>query len=204
MAINGKFFGHSALITGTSDPTGFALAKLLVSEGCQIHMADYNEQALKSCFDIIKKTHNAAIEIHHMDLSEPINISVLALECQDANIVINTMDAPKRGGINQFDHEEWKSIFQLTLFSAISLTGEILDNLYEKESGIIINLGGGADVKNLCTASVNSALQTFSETLDKKTKLDGIRVLYFLPQTDTSPEKNATILNHLILKKLSL
>ena len=206
MANNGKLFGQKALVAGPSNPIGSAIAMLLVAEGCQLQMADYSEQALKNCFDKIKELYNADIKIHQMDLSEPINIAVLALECQDANIVINTLGAPKKGSINQLEHEDWKTSFEHTLFAAINLTGEVLDSLYEQESGIIINVGSvidGVDVENLCTVSVNAALQAFSESLDKKTRSDGIRVLCFRPQANISPEKNAAVLNHLILEKLS-
>ena len=206
MANNGKFQGHKALVAGPSNPTGFAIAKSLVEDNCQLYMADYNEQALKTCSEKIKEIFNTDVEIHHMDLSQPINVAVLALECQDANIVINNLGTPKMGGINQLDQEDWKTSFELSLFAAINLTGEVLDSLYEHKSGIIINVGGmiiGADVENLCTVSMNSALQAFSKTIDKRTKVDGIRVLCFLPQANISPEKNATVLKHLILEGLS-
>lgn len=205
MVTDGKFIGHNALVTGISNPIGFTIAKLLVSEGCLLHIADYDEQVLKNCFDNFKGLYNVDTEIHQMDLSEPINISVLALECQDANIVINTMGTTKKGGINQLDHEDWKNDFELNLLTAINLTGEVLDSVYEQENGIIINVGGtvdGIDVENICTISINAALQAFSETLDKKTKIDGLRILYFLPQANISTEKNADTLNHLISEKL--
>ena len=205
MANDGKFTGHSALIAGASNPIGLAIAKLLAAEDCQLHMADSNNQALDLGIAEISELYEVDVEPHLTDLSEPINIAVLALECQHVNILINTLGAMTKGAINELEHEDWKSSFELTLFAAINLTGEVLESLYEQGSGIIVNGGGvvdGDDDKNLCIVSVNAALQAFSKSLDRKTKREGIRVLTFLPQANISAEENAAALNCMILKKL--
>lgn len=206
MIKDGKLVGQSALITGCSCPVGIAAAKFLVAEGCQLHLADSNEPELSSIVDKIGELYKVEVESHLTDLSEPINIAVLALECQHINILINNMGEPTKGGINKLEHEDWKTSFELTLFAAINLIGEVLESLYEHERSIIINVGGIIDEvndNNLCVVSVNAALQAFSESLDKKTKLDGVRVLSFLPQGNISAEENASLLYRLILEKLS-
>ena len=205
MVNDGKLTGHSALIAGASSPIGLAVAKLLAAEDCQLHMADSNNQALDLGISEIIELYEVDIEAHLTDLSEPINNAVLALECQHVNILINTLGAMTKGAINELEHEDWKSSFELTLFAAINLTGEVLESLYEQGSGIIVNGGGvvdGDDDKNLCIVSVNAALQAFSKSLDRKTKREGIRVLTFLPQANISAEENAAALNCMILKKL--
>jgi short-subunit dehydrogenase len=203
MANYGKLIGQSALIAGLSNPIGFAISKLLAAEGCQLHMADLNEQALDNCINEISELHKVDMEAHLTDLSEPINIAVLALECQDVNIIINNLGSPATGSINQLECEDWKTSFELTLFAAINLTKEVLENLYEQKSGIIINVISvmdGTDDENLCIISVNAALQAFSKSLDKKTKPNGIRVLSFISEENISSESNATAINRLILE----
>ena len=205
MVNSGKLTGHSALIAGASSPMGLATAKLLAAEDCQLHMADSNEQALDLGVAEISALYEVDVEPHLTDLSEPINIAVLALECQHANILINALGSAAKGGINDLEHEDWTTSFELTLFAAINLTREALENLYEQGSGIIINEGGAVDGEadeNLCIVSVNAALQAFSESLDKRTKREGIRVLTFLPQANISAEENASALNSMLLEKL--
>ena len=206
MLNNGKFIGQNALIAGCTNPVGLATAKFLAAEGCQLHMADLNEPELRRSVDEIRKLHKVGVEAHVTDLSEPINIAILALECQHINILINTMGTPIRGGINKLRHEDWKSSFELTLFAAINLTVEVLESIYEYERGIIINVGGIIDEtneKNLCIVSLNAALKAFSKNLDKKTRLDGVRVLSFLPQENINAEENAAALYRLISEKIS-
>jgi len=206
MSNNGKLIGHNALVAGPSNPLGLAISKLLAAEGCQLHLADLNNHVLDRCIAEISKFYKVDVEAHLTDLSEPMNTAVLALECQHINILINTLGVPTRGGINKLEHEDWKTSFELSLFAMINLTKEVLESLYEHKSGIIINGGGvidGDGDENLCVVTVNAALQAFSESLDKKTKLDGIRVLSFLPQENISVEENAASLNCLILEKLS-
>jgi short-subunit dehydrogenase len=205
MVNSGKLTGHSALIAGASSPMGLATAKLLAAEDCQLHMADSNEQALDLGVTEISTLYEVDVEPHLTDLTEPINIAVLALECQHANILINALGATAKGGINDLEHEDWTTGFELTLFAAINLTREVLESLYEQGSGIIINEGGAVDGEadeNLCIVSVNAALQAFSESLDKRTKREGIRVLTFLPQANISAEENASALNRILLEKL--
>ena len=205
MANDGKLAGLSALIAGASSPIGLETARLLAAEDCQLHMADSNGQALDLGIAEISELYEVIVEPHLTDLSEPINIAVLALECQHVNIVINALGPTAKGGINELEHEDWKTGFELTLFAAINLTKEVLDSLYEQGSGIIINVGGvvdGDEDKNLCIVSVNAALQAFSESLDKKTKQDGIRVLTFLPQAKKSAKENSTSLDRMILEQL--
>jgi short-subunit dehydrogenase len=205
MVNSGKLTGHSALIAGASSPMGLATAKLLAAEDCQLHMADSNEQALDLGVAEISALYEVDVEPHLTDLTEPINIAVLALECQHANILINALGSTAKGSINDLEHEDWTTGFELTLFAAINLTREALENLYEQGSGIIINEGGAVDGEadeNLCIVSVNAALQAFSESLDKRTKREGIRVLTFLPQANISAEENASALNRVLLEKL--
>jgi len=205
LAHNGKLIGNNALIAGPSNPVGLATAKLLAAEGCHLHLADSDNHVLETCIAEISELYRIDVEAHLTDLSEPVNAAVLALECQHINILINTLGAPTKGGINKLEHEDWKTSFELTLFAAINLTREILESFYEQGGGIVINAGGVMnedDDENLCIVSVNAALQAFSESLDKKTKLDGIRVLSFLPQANISAEGNAASLNFLILEKL--
>ena len=205
MADDGKLTGSYALIVGASSPIGITTAQLLAAEDCQLHMADTNGKALELCIAEISKLYEVVVEPHVTDLSEPINVAVLALECQHANIVINFLGEITKGSINELEEEDWKTGFELSLFVAINLTREVLESFYEQGSGIIINVGGvvdGDEHKNLCTISVNAAIQAFSESLDKKTKEEGIRVLTFFPQSNSSVETNAGILNRIILEEL--
>jgi short-subunit dehydrogenase len=205
MANDGKLTGHSALIAGASSPIGLATAKLLAAEDCQLHLAGQNDQALDLGIAEIKELYEIDVEVHPTDLSEPVNVAVLALECEHVNILINSLGEPVKGSIDELEHEDWQNGFDLTLFSAINLTREVLESLYELGSGIIVNVGGmvdGDEDENLCIVSANAALQAFSEILDKKTKLEGIRVLTFLPQANISAEENAAVLNRIILGKL--
>jgi len=205
MGNDGKLTGHSALIAGASTPLGLATAKLLAAEDCQLHLADPNDQALDTCISEINKLYDIDVEAHPTDLSEAVNIAVLALECEHVNILINALGSATKGGIDDLEHEDWQNGFELALFAAINLTGEVLESLYEQGSGIIINVGGvvdGEEDENLCIVSANAALQAFSETLDKKTKRVGIRVLTFLPQANINVEENAAALNRMILGKL--
>ena len=204
MVNDGKLVGQNALIAGCSNPIGLAAAKLLATEGCQLHMADLNEPELSHNVEEIRKLYKVGVEGHLTDLSEPINIAVLALECQQINILINTLGTPIKGDIDKLEYEDWKTSFELTLFASINLTSEVIESLSEQEKGIIINVGGVIDEineRNLCTVSVNAALKAFSENLDRKTKLDCVRVLSYLPQGNISPEEHAAALYRLILEK---
>lgn len=201
-----KLTGHCALIAGATGAIGLAVAKLLAAEGCQLHLADLDEDILEEAADEIFELYEIEAEIYPTDLSDPINAAALAMECEDVSILINTFGTVPKGDIYTLESEDWQSGFDFRVFGSINLSREVLEGLDELGSGIIVNVGGkvtGQTEDQLCIQTANAALLAFSEYLDKQTRRKGIRVLTFTPNEDESADESAAALTRLILGKLS-
>ena len=111
-----KLTGNVALVTGASSGFGRAIAIRLAQEGCTLHLADSNETDLEDALEAIESDDETEPETHPTDISDAINAAALALECEEANILINTLPAPPVGGIDDLDHDDWlqaiEEIFQ--------------------------------------------------------------------------------------------
>jgi short-subunit dehydrogenase len=197
---------HSVLIAGAAGGIGLACAKLLAQRGCQLFLADSNEQSLDRLCETITDQYDVEVEALVTDLSEPINAAALALDCEDVDILINAFGAVPGGTIETLEFEDWQAGFALRVFGAINLTREILEGMKMLGTGIIINVGGLTrknDEDQLCAISANAALEAFSENLDNQAKRQGIRVLTYLPDDDLSNEEHASALIQFVFAKLS-
>ena len=81
--MSNNLIGKKILIIGLSNPISITLGDILTKLGCQLHLADTSDKILKESATFIKKQNGITVEIHPTDLSEQINIAVLALECED-------------------------------------------------------------------------------------------------------------------------
>ncbi len=206
MSDEGKLTGHSALIAGASGSIGMAVARILAAEGCQLHLADVNDEPLDQFCDDLAAKYGIEAEIYSTDLSDSINAAALALECEDVNILINSFGAVPDGDIETLDAEDWVAAFELRLFGAINLSREVIEGMNNLGSGIIVNVGSkltDEEEIQLCGKTVNAALQSFSENLDKASKRQGIRVLTYLPQSILSIDEQAGALAQMIFRKMS-
>lgn len=203
-----KLSGNVALVTGTSSSFGLAIAIRLAQEGCALHLADNNETDLDDVLEAIGIDDKNEPEIHPTDISDAINAAALALECEEANILINILSAPPVGGIDDLDHEDWMQAIEETLLSTINITAEIYESLQDMGTGLIFNIGymdqAVKQSDNICQVTINAALKAFSENLDKEAALHGVRVFFILPSALQDPTDLANdIVNQILGQQAS-
>lgn len=192
-----KLAGRSALIAGATGGFGLAAAQLLAAEGCRMHLAAKNGEALERAAADLADRYGVETEALPTDLSDTINAAVLALDCQDVDILINAFGSLPGGDLESLDGEDWKAAFELRFFAAVNLCREVIEGMTELGAGVVINVGGGAQGQP-CAASVNAALKAFSENLDKRTRKGGVRVVAFIPDADAGDEMNAAAILDII------
>lgn len=206
MSEDGKLTGHSALIAGSTEATGFAIAKLLAAEGCDVHLADGDETALMEAYEEIIECYDVEAEEHPTDLSDSINAAALALECEEITILVNTFGSIPDGSLEALESEQWMAGFEMRVFGAINLCREVMEGMIDLGSGVIVNVGVPVVEDNpeqICAVSANAALLAFSNTLDKQSKPQGIRVLSFFPEPGVETDDIAAALSRLIFSKIS-
>ncbi len=56
--------GSTALITGASKGIGAGLAKILVKEGCNLHLAVRDGKSMQTLVDDLKSKFDVAVHVH--------------------------------------------------------------------------------------------------------------------------------------------
>ena len=195
MSDNENLIGKNILIIGLSNPISITLGDFLTKLGCQVHLADMSNRTLKESASIIKKQNGITVKIHPTDLSEKINIAVLALECEDVDIIINTFNSTTVNDLHELEYEQWRDNLGTTLFTAMNIAEEFLENIDEQRNLIIVNVGSKVkknDDESLGAIVMNSALVALSEALNNKAKNRGVRVISFIPDPGVCEIENAT------------
>ena len=72
-----------ALVTGGSKGIGLAVALSLAGEGCHVHLAARNGDALKAAAENIRNNHGVEANIHLSDLSQSNDQTKLASDCRN-------------------------------------------------------------------------------------------------------------------------
>ncbi len=176
-----KLSGRRALITGGSKGIGLAIARLLASEACHLHLVARSGDDLASVADELRQHHGVEVSVHALDLAERGRAAELAAMCPDIDILINNAGATPRGSLLDVDEERWRAAFDLKVFGYINLSRAFYRQMKARQRGVIINIIGNGgerlDAGYIAGATGNAALMAFTRALGGASAEDGIRVV---------------------------
>lgn len=183
--------GKVVIVTGASSGIGAALAQALSRDGARVTLAarrlDRLQEVGTRCFgdrlviqaDLLQKEDRQAIVRKTLDRWGQIDI------------LINNAGTGMYGHFQDSTEADWRTLFEINLFSAVFLTQDVLPHMQARQEGLIVNIasiGGLIAHSNKVTPYVASkhALIGFSRGLAKDLVGTGIRVLAICPHlTDT-------------------
>jgi NAD(P)-dependent dehydrogenase (short-subunit alcohol dehydrogenase family) len=176
--------GRRALVTGGSRGIGYGVARLLAAEGCDLHLASRNAEALDLARKELQEAFPVSVTIHACDLSKTDNTVQLARSCGDIDILINNAGAIPQGTI-ELDDKAWREAWDLKVFGFIALTREIYREMCAAKRGVICNVLGNAGERptpNYVAGSMaNAALMTMTRVLGAESIRHGVRVVAVSP-----------------------
>jgi short-subunit dehydrogenase len=170
-----------ALIAGACEETGRQAAHALARHGVNLHLVDINGSELNALNDEIERSFDVESECHVMNLCENLNAEVLALECDDADILIVCPAPAPMGGLMELENDDWRKGFESRVTATISLVREFYETLLERGAGIIIiDLSlpeTDLESDNILHSATGGALSALVHVLEKQSAETGIRVL---------------------------
>jgi NAD(P)-dependent dehydrogenase (short-subunit alcohol dehydrogenase family) len=179
--MNLELRGKTALVTGGSRGIGYAIALVLASEGCDLHLAARGWDDLEGVGRAIEQEHGVVVTTHSADLSDSATVSELAQAVGVVDILVNNAGAIPGGRIDQIDDASWKRAWDLKVFGTIGLCREMLVGMQERRSGVIVNVIGLAgerpDANYLAGSGANAALMAMTRALGAASVEYGVRVV---------------------------
>ncbi|TAK82068.1 MAG: SDR family oxidoreductase [Betaproteobacteria bacterium] len=176
-----KLKGRSTLITGGSKGIGFAIARFLAAEGCNLRLVARSEADLASARERLKKEYGVQVDTYAMDLAQRGRAQVLASKCPDVDILVNNAGSTPRGTLLEIDEDRFRAAFDLKVFGYINLCREFYRQMKARRKGVIVNiLGNGGEAPDagyIAGAACNASLMAFTRALGGQSDKDGVRVV---------------------------
>lgn len=177
--------GKSALITGASKGIGFAIARSLAGEGCNVHLVARDKGELEAAQAALKAQYPVSVDIHVLDISHPDTIPTLIERCSGVDILFNNAGGIPNGALNEIDEATWRRTWETKVFGYVNMTRAFLAVMRARGSGVIINIVGTAAEKvkegYVAGSTGNAALMAFSRAVGSVSLDYGVRVLAINP-----------------------
>jgi hypothetical protein len=175
-----KLKGRSVLVTGASRGIGWAIAKAMAAEGCELHIAARDEALLREHAEELMRDYKVKVTVHVHDLSLDKEVVALGNSCRDVDILINNAGDIPTGTLLTLDSETWRKAWDLKVFGYVGLTRIIYAAMCKRRSGVVVNVVGAAGKRPnpnyIAGCMANIALNMFTQCLGGESMAHGVRV----------------------------
>ena len=162
--------GRTAVITGAANGIGRAIAISLARRGCNLALADIDEQELAVTADM---TRGVRISRHRLDVADRVAMAafpdVVATEHGGVDVLVNNAGVAVGGTFEQVSEEDFEWLFEINFWGVVRMTRAFLPLLRASEDARIVNLssvyGIVAPPEQVAYAASKFAVRGFSEAL---------------------------------------
>jgi 3-oxoacyl-[acyl-carrier protein] reductase len=177
--------GRRALVTGASKGIGRAIALSLATEGCHLDLVARTAADLDALASEITSAHDVQVATHARDLGVSDQVTELVAGLDEVDLVVNNAGAIPTGSLADVDEETWRHAWDLKVFGYVNLCRLVLPRLEARQSGVILNIIGGAGARPnpgyIAGTAGNAGLMAFTTALGSRSLKRGVRVLAINP-----------------------
>jgi len=185
--------GRAALVCGSSDGLGLAIAEGLAGTGCNLVLAARTAAKLDAAAEGLSA---AGIEVLTVptDLTSVEQIDALCAAALDrfgtVDILVNNAGGPPGGTFDELDEAAWRRAVDLTLMSAVEVTRRLLPAMRAQKWGRVINVTS-TSVKQpvnglILSNSIRLAVVGWAKTLANEVGPDQVTVNNVCPGYTTT------------------
>lgn len=132
----------TALITGSSQGIGYALARGLAAAGATIILNGRNADKLNAAADALRGDGHS-VETSPFDVTDA-DAAAAAVDALEAkrpiDILVNNAGMQHRSPLNEFPHDKWRLLMDTNLSSVFNVSRPTAQHMIDRGAGKIINI----------------------------------------------------------------
>ncbi len=173
--MNLNFNGQKAFITGSTSGIGYAIAKSLVSLGCEVVLNGRTQESVDNALvKLREELPEADCSGLVCDFADTSQIDALMADLGNVDILINNVGIYTDQDFFETSDESWTQQWEINIMSGVRLSKALLPKMLEKDYGRILFISSECAVltpSNLLAYSVTkTALLGLSKGLSGLTK----------------------------------
>ncbi|HZP25492.1 MAG TPA: SDR family oxidoreductase [Dehalococcoidia bacterium] len=181
--------GRVAIVGGSSQGIGKAIAATLAAEGCDVAISARHTDALEATANEIREASGRSVLSQVCDMARPDDIQRLVVATAERfgriDIIVNNAGGPPTGLFTDHDEMTWRQAIDQNLMSVVRLTRDALPHLKRSGNGRIINITSVA-VKEpmdrlILSNTARLGVVGLAKTLSRELGADGITVNNICP-----------------------
>src|SRR5216684_943739 len=193
--------GRCALITGSTQGLGYAMAGRLAAEGCNIVLNGFGDaQEIERKRRQLEQDHGVRALHHGADLADPGQIAVLVETAQQSfgavDILINNAVVRYFAPLETFKPEDWDRALAVNLSAAFHTSRLVLPGMRERNFGRIVNIASiyslFGTVNRVDYVTTKTALIGFTRAVALETAGQDITCNAILSRHDTDARHRGT------------
>lgn len=201
-----SLLNKNAVVCGSTQGIGFAIAKELSNLGANCILLARNEQSLQSAIEQLTKSAVQQHSYRVVDFSDNNAVEIIAkgiCETTEIHILINNTGGPPAGKIVEASIVSFEDALKLHLFNNHILSSTFIPSMKRNNYGRIINIISTSvkiPLPNLGVSNTTrAAVASWAKTLANELAIDGITVNNVLPGA-TATQRLANIIDGKSLK----
>jgi len=195
--------GKKAFVGGSSRGLGYATAKILAEEGCQVVLNGRDSGKLDQAASKISGDTGRKVAYVVGDAADPAQPKKLIQEAAEIlgglDLLVTNTGGPPAGKFDSFDEKTWQRAINLAFMSHVRLINNALPYLRESSYASVVTVTSYSvkqPIPNLVLSnSIRSATIGLTKTLALELGSDGIRFNSILPGW-TETERVVEIMQH--------
>jgi len=178
--------GRKALVCASTQGLGFACARSLADEGCEVWINGRNAARLASAAEQIRGETRGRVHTVQADLNTEAGREALLSACPAPDILVNNNAGTSPGAFAEWDHGAWLAALESNLIAAVLMIRGVLAGMRERRFGRIVNITSSSVKTPSATVGLSTAaragLTAISKALARESVADNVTINNLLPE----------------------
>lgn len=133
----------NAIVTGSGNGIGRAIARRFASEGAKVTVAELEEDSGRETVELIKQAGGTAVHVQ-TDTSDSASVKAAVTEAiaayGEVDLLVNNAAAFVFGKIEDVTQDDWTRVFGVNVIGYANCVREVLPSMRRSSGGAIVNI----------------------------------------------------------------